>query len=162
MEDNFEIDFSEITEDISLNDDLNSKSDNLPDLKKKGDNMPVNAAHAFNESLENLSTVTGFLAAGIYNSSGDVLAHLDRKNFKFEEIGSLAIELYTAAKSISEKMGIGTCNFVETHTEQFIFIHMCVVPGKGAMGVLLSSDGNVGLSRHQMRKEGLKLVPEFE
>ena len=162
MEDNFEIDFSDIADDIVLNDDKESNSDNIPDLKEKGDNMPINAAHAFNESLESLSTVTGFLASGIYNSSGDVLAHLDRKNFKFEEIGSLAIELYTAAKSISEKMGIGICNFVETHTEGYIFIHMCVVPGKGAMGVLLSADGNVGLSRHQMRKEGLKLVPEFE
>ncbi len=124
--------------------------------------MPSNTAQIFNESLENLSSITGFLAAGIYNNSGDVLAHLDRKNFKFQEVGSLAIELYSSAKSISEKMGIGTCNFVETHTDMYIFIHMCVVPGKGAMGVLLSSDGNVGLSRHQMKKEGVKLISEFE
>ncbi len=157
MDDNFEIDLSDIKED----DDLNLSLSDISDSKNEGDKMPTNAAQIFNESLESLSTISGFLAAGIYNSSGDVLAHLDRKNFKFQEIGSLAIELYTSAKLISDKMGIGTCNFVETHTDQYIFIHMCIVPGKGAMGVLLSSDGNVGLSRHQMRKEGLKLVPEF-
>jgi len=159
MDDNFEIDISDLTDDQE--DGVNLSLSNKTEKKNGGDKMPLNAAQIFNESLENLSTITGFLAAGIYNSSGDVLAHLDRKNFKFQEIGSLAIELYTSAKLISDKMGIGTCNFVETHTDQYIFIHMCVVPGKGAMGVLLSSDGNVGLSRHQMRKEGLKLVPEF-
>lgn len=162
MDDNFEIELNDLTEVPDHNNDIDLSDSEIPGLQNKGDNMPTNAAQIFNESLENLSTISGFLAAGIYNSSGDVLAHIDRKNFKFEEIGSLAIELYTAAKLISDKMGIGTCNFVETHTEQHIFIHMCVVPGKGAMGVLLSSDGNVGLSRHQMRKEGLKLVSEFE
>ncbi len=159
MDKDFEIDISDITDDEG--DGLNLSLTNVTDQNNEGDKMPTNAAQIFNESLENLSTITGFLAAGIYNSSGDVLAHLDRKNFKFQEIGSLAIELYTSAKLISDKMGLGTCNFVETHTDQYIFIHMCIVPGKGAMGVLLSSDGNVGLSRHQMRKEGLKLVPEF-
>lgn len=161
MDDNFEIDLSEGNDVFDSGDGLNLSLDNIPEKKNGGGKMPTNAAQIFNESLENLSTISGFLAAGIYNSSGDVLSHLDRKNFKFQEIGSLAIELYTSAKLISDKMGIGTCNFVETHTDQYIFIHMCVVPGKGAMGVLLSSDGNVGLSRHQMRKEGLKLVPEF-
>ncbi|MCK5004028.1 MAG: hypothetical protein KAS21_03025 [Candidatus Aminicenantes bacterium] len=162
MDDNFEINLNDLTGDPDHIDDIDLSNSEIPSLKNKGDKMPTNAAHIFNESLENLSTISGFLAAGIYNSSGDVLAHLDRKNFRFEEIGSLAIELYTSAKLISDKMGIGMCNFVETHTEQYIFIHMCVVPGKGAMGVLLSADGNVGLSRHQMRKEGLKLISEFE
>ncbi len=162
MNDDFEINLNDLTEDPANTDDIDLSGSEIRDFKNTGEKMTTNAAHIFNESLEILSTISGFLAAGIYNSSGDVLAHLDRKNFKFQEIGSLAIELYTSAKSISDKMGIGVCNFVETHTEQYIFIHMCVVPGKGAMGVLLSSDGNVGLSRHQMRKEGLKLVSEFD
>lgn len=161
MDNTFEIDITNINDEIDNNDGLSLNLNDISEQKSEGGKMPINPAQAFNESLENLSTISGFLAAGIYNSSGDVLAHLDRKDFKFQEIGSLAIELYTSAKLISDKMGIGTCNFVETHTDQYIFIHMCVVPGKGAMGVLLNSDGNVGLSRHQMRKEGLKLVPEF-
>ena len=161
MDENFEIDLTGDLDGQDQNSGLSLGFDDIPVPQKTGDKMPVNSVLLFNESLENLSTISGFLAAGIYNSSGDVLAHLDRKNFRFEEIGSLAIELYTSAKLISDKMGIGTCNFVETHTDRYIFIHMCVVPGKGAMGVLLTADGNVGLSRHQMRKEGLKLVPEF-
>ena len=131
-------------------------------LKIKTEEKMSNTAQVFSESLESLSETSGFKAAGIYNSSGDVLAHLDRGEFHFEDIGSLAIELYLSAKSISDKMGIGECNFVETHTEEYVFIHMCVVPGKGAMGVLLGKDGNVGLARHQMRKEGKKLIPEFD
>ncbi len=161
MEDDFQIDLEDVASSFDLN--LTQDSDNdISTLKNKGEKMVTNSANAFNETLENLSTISGFLAAGIYNSGGDVLSHIDKKGFNFEEIGSLAIELYTAANSISKKMGIGSCNFVETHTENFIFIHMCIIPGKGAMGVLLSSDGNVGLSRHQIRKEGQKLIPEFE
>ncbi|MEN8152996.1 MAG: hypothetical protein ABFR75_03165 [Acidobacteriota bacterium] len=161
MNDEININFDEGDASIDFSDLEDNTPEDNPETKKDGGNMSVNSAQIFNETLESLSTISGFLAAGVYNSSGDVLSHLDRKGFNFEEIGSLAIELYIAAVSISDKMGLGMCNFVETHTENYIFIHMCVVPGKGAMGVLLESKGNVGLARHQMRKEGAKLVSEF-
>ena len=164
MEDYININFEEDGEDGSF--DLNSLQDLLLDdsnnLEDGGKIMPNKLAENLNITLDTLSDISGFIAAGIYNGSGDILATNDKKEFKFGEIGSLALELYKNAKSISDKMGLGVCNFIETHTESYIFIHMCIIPGKGAIGVLLSSDGNIGLARHQMRKEGERLIPDFQ
>lgn len=152
-EEDSSIDFSDLNEIIL---------DRSPETKKKTENISVPSTQLFDEALENISTISGFLAAGIYNSSGDVLAHKNSKGFNFDKAGSLVIELCVASESISDKMNLGIFSFIETHTENYIFIHMFIVPGKAAMEVLLKSKGNVGLARHQMRKEGLKLVPEFK
>lgn len=159
MEDQIDISIDSFEEKADLESLVNNFSENN---KNEGVNMNNNLSEVLNKTMETLSGISGFIAAGIYNGSGDILATNDKKSFKFEEIGTLAIELYKNAKSISDKMGLGICNFIETHTEKYIFVHMCIIPGKGAIGVLLSSDGNVGLTRHQMRSEGENLIPYFE
>ncbi len=133
-----------------------------PEAKKNEVNIAETSAQLFDKTLENLSTISGFLTAGIYNNKGDVLAHIILNGFNFDKIGSLAIELCAAAESISDKLNLGMCNFVETHTESYIFIHMCVASGKGAMGVILDKNGNIGLTRQKMRKEGSTLIQEFK
>lgn len=160
MDGNIEIDLKDIASSLNLGNLAGNNG--VPNLTNKGEQIMNNPEHAMNSALESLASITGFMAAGVYNSSGDVLSRIDRESYSFEEIGCLAIELYSSAKSISDKMGLGICNFVEVHTEKYIFVHMCIVPGKGAMGVLLNIGGNVGLVRHQMKKEGLRLIPEFE
>ena len=85
--------------------------------------MEVTNLSRFDKAFENLSTVSGFLIAGIYNSQGEVLAATSSSRFNFHEVGGFAIELYRGAKGITDKMGLGTCNFVETHTDNFIYIH---------------------------------------
>lgn len=146
-------DFSALQKLLSEDEEIISKGDKT---------MPNKLSENLKETLETLSGISGFVAAGIYNGSGDVLATNDKKGFKFNEIGSFALELYKNAKSISDKMGLGLCNFIETHTQNFIFVHMCIIPGKGAIGVLLSQDGNIGLARHLMKKEGERLIPDFQ
>ncbi len=146
---------------ISSIQDLLSEDD-IEVSKNGGEKMQKSLSDNLNETLETLAGISGFIAAGVYNGSGDILATNDKKGFKFDEIGSLALELYKDATSISDKMGLGLCNFIETHTKEYIFIHMCIIPGKGAIGVLLGSDGNIGLARHQMRKEGERLIPDFK
>jgi predicted regulator of Ras-like GTPase activity (Roadblock/LC7/MglB family) len=115
----------------------------------------------FKEVFKNISDVKGFVAAGIYSGNGEIIASYGKEDINFKEVGGLAIELYTAAVSISDKMGIGMTNFIETHSDKFVFIHKCIVPGKGAIGILLESSGNIGLLKHQMAKEVKKLIPEF-
>lgn len=123
--------------------------------------MAQEQGNKFEEAFTNIAEISGYVASGVYNASGEILASRASGEFNIHEVGGLAIELYKAARSIAEKMGIGICNFVEIHTDDFIFIHSCIVPGKGAMGVLLKTSGNIGLTRHQMRKEAKKLVSEF-
>lgn len=132
-----------------------------PQTKEADTTMSPNLTEMFTSAFENISGISGFVAAGVYDGHGQILSDRSSSDFNFKEVGGQAIELYRAAKSISDKMGLGVCNFVETHTDKYIFIHMCIVPGKGAMGVLLTRDGNIGLTRHQMEKEGRRLAPEF-
>jgi len=136
-----------------------AKGDN--ESKQKESDMAEEKENKFNEAFKNISEISGYVASGVYNGNGEILASRASTDFNIQEVGGLAIELYKSARSIAEKMGIGVCNFVEIHTDNYIFIHSCIVPGKGAMGVLLEASGNIGLTRHQMNKEAKKLVSEF-
>jgi len=137
-----------------------------PEIRRKKNaakekNMTPSNVDKFEGAFENIAGISGYVASGIYNGSGEILASRASGEFNIQEVGGLAIELYKSARSIAEKMGMGVCNFVEIHTDDYIFIHSCIVPGKGAMGVLLKTSGNIGLTRHQMRKEAKNLVSEF-
>lgn len=116
----------------------------------------------FEETFDMLASIPGFVAAGIYNEIGRMLATRITTDFKFREIGGFAVELYSAARILSERMGMGNCDFIKIHTNKYIFIQTGIVPGKVSLGVLLTSAGNVGLTRHRMKTESLRLLPEFK
>ncbi len=113
------------------------------------------------KTLDPLGEVSGFVAGYIYYGTGEIIVSKAPKEMENEQMGGLAVEMYVAAKTIVDRMGLGTANFVEVHTDKFIFIHTCVVPGIAAMGVILSKSGNIGLMRFHMTKLSKALIPEF-
>ncbi|MBN1150854.1 hypothetical protein JXA84_06515 [candidate division WOR-3 bacterium] len=74
----------------------------------------------------------------------------------------MAVELYRASKIITDRMGLGMANFVEVRTDNYIFIHTCIIPGVAAMAVIVTKDGNLGLIKHEMLKAAKSLAPEFQ
>ena len=113
-------------------------------------------------ALNPLEGISGFAAAYVYLGSGETLISKTNQDMKDANIGGLAVELYRAAKIISDRMGLGIANFVEVHTEHYIFIHTCIIPGVAAMAVIVSKDGNLGLIKHEMVKIAKSLEPEFK
>lgn len=114
-----------------------------------------------NAVFEPLKKISGFVGTEIYSGTGDVLLADIPESINTDEVGGLAIELYKNARSIAKQMGMGTADLVELRTESHYFLHSCIVPGKGALGVLMLKDGNVGLMRHTMRKISESLIPHF-
>lgn len=114
-----------------------------------------------NEVFEPLKKISGFIGVEIYSGSGEVLLAEAPDTINVEEVGGLAIELYKNARAIAEQMKMGIADLVEVRTESHYFLHACIVPGKGALGVLMKRDGNVGLMRHTMRGISESLVPDF-
>lgn len=132
----------------------------------KNSNLKPEVIPMINESLFNdLMSVSGVLAASIYSASGDVL--LSRINDKgdyteIEYIGPLAVEIYRKVKEISTKMNTGTPDFMSFETQRYTFVHRCVIPGVGAIGVLLNKTGNIGLTKLEILKICRTIAPEFK
>ncbi len=147
--------------------DLDEKRDSQENEKgkdeDKGGNNKQEDGNMFEDIFKEMEAIGGFVAAGIYDGTGKILGSTTTtKNITFEEVGDNAIKLYKAAREVCSKMGIGTTNFIETHTEDYTFIHTCIVPGKAAMGVLLKRNANIGMVRFHMKKSAEVLQPKFQ
>jgi predicted regulator of Ras-like GTPase activity (Roadblock/LC7/MglB family) len=114
-----------------------------------------------NEIFEPLKKISGFVGSIIYSGTGEVILADAPSTINTDEVGGLAIELYKNARAIAERMKMGIADLVEVRTESHYFLHACIVPGKGALGVLMLRDGNIGLMRHTMRRISESLVPDF-
>jgi len=114
-----------------------------------------------NAVLDPLKDISGFLGASVYTGSGELLISEAPEAMNIEKVAGLAVELYKNARAIAEQIEIGVADLVEVRTETHYFLHACIVPGKGGMGLLMQRDGNVGLMRLTMRKIAESLVPDF-
>ncbi len=126
-------------------------------MKKKEDTMALNE-----DIFEEISTLKGFIAAAVYLGNGEVIISKTSEKVPIQKMGGLAIELYKVAKDFANKMNIGTTDFLEIHTEKYKFIHTCVVPGVAAIGLIITSEGNVGLTKHNMSNIKRTLKEDFE
>jgi FixJ family two-component response regulator len=125
--------------------------------KKKEETMALKE-----DVFDEISTLKGFVAGALYLGNGEVIISKTSEKVPIQKMGGLAIELYKVSKDFSNKMNIGTTDFLEIHTEKYKFIHTCVVPGVAAIGLIITSDGNVGLTKHNMSTIKSELRPDFE
>lgn len=125
--------------------------------KKKEDIMALNE-----DIFDEMCTIKGFIAAAIYLGNGEVVISKTAEKVPVQKMGGLAIELYKVAKDFAGKMNIGTTDFIEIHTEKYKFIHTCIAPGVAAIGLIIASEGNVGLTKHNMSNIKRELKAEFE
>jgi FixJ family two-component response regulator/predicted regulator of Ras-like GTPase activity (Roadblock/LC7/MglB family) len=125
--------------------------------KKKEDTMGLSE-----DVFDEISTTKGFVAAAVYLGNGEVIISKITEKVPVQKMGGLAIELYKVAKDFAGKMNMGTTDFVEIHTEKYKFIHTCIVPGVAAIGLIITSDGNVGLTKHNMSNIKNELKADFE
>jgi FixJ family two-component response regulator/predicted regulator of Ras-like GTPase activity (Roadblock/LC7/MglB family) len=125
--------------------------------KKKEDIMALNE-----EIFDEMFTIKGFIAAAIYLGNGEVIISKTAEKVPVQKMGGLAIELYKIAKDFAGKMNIGTTDFIEIHTEKYKFIHTCIAPGVAAIGLIITSEGNVGLTKHNMSNIKRELKADFE
>jgi predicted regulator of Ras-like GTPase activity (Roadblock/LC7/MglB family) len=138
---------------------------NIDEKQKYIEDKPYNTKEdkMFENVFDEFETISGFAAAGIYDGTGKILTSTSNTNeLDFNEVGEQAIKLYKAAKEVCSKMKIGTTNFIETHTDNFTFIHTCIVPSKGAIGVVLKKNGNIGMTRYHMNEVVNRLRPQFK
>jgi FixJ family two-component response regulator/predicted regulator of Ras-like GTPase activity (Roadblock/LC7/MglB family) len=125
--------------------------------KKKEDIMALSE-----EVFDEMSNTKGFVAAAVYLGNGEVIISKTAEKVPVQKMGGLAIELYKVAKDFASKMNMGTTDFVEIHTEKYKFIHTCIAPGVAAIGLIITSDGNVGLTKHNMSNIKRELKADFE
>jgi len=138
---------------------------NIDEKQRYIEDKPYNTKEdkMFENVFDEFETISGFVAAGIYDGTGKILTSTSNtKELDFNEVGEQAIKLYKAAKEVCSKIKIGTTNFIETHTDNFTFIHTCIVPSKGAIGVVLKKNGNIGMTRYHMNEVVNKLRPQFK
>jgi response regulator of citrate/malate metabolism/predicted regulator of Ras-like GTPase activity (Roadblock/LC7/MglB family) len=118
---------------------------------------------AISENIfDSLSTISGFTAGAVYYGDGELVTQKSLTDIDPGKMGGLAVELYKGATSIVDKMGLGVANFIEVHTDEYSFIHTCVLPGVAALGVIVKKDGNIGLLKHEMLAVAKSLIKEFE
>jgi FixJ family two-component response regulator len=125
--------------------------------KKKEETMALKE-----DVFDEISTLKGFVAGALYLGNGEVIISKASEKVPIQKMGGLAIELYKVSKDFANKMNIGTTDFLEIHTEKYKFIHTCVVPGVAAIGLIITSDGNIGLTKHNMSTIKAELKPDFE
>ena len=117
------------------------------------------------DMFQDLMTISGVLSASLYDSSGEELLSKVKQNGEGQVeiglIGPLAIEMYSKVKEISLRLNTGTPEFISFETTDYKFIHRCVVPGVGAVGVLLEKKSNSGLAKFEMLKICRAIAPEF-
>ena len=149
--DNGAIEWSHMLPDNTFLNNLNRRQNQTEENK-----MAVNE-----KVFENLAEITGFVAGAIYYGDGELVTAKSLAGMDPAKMGGLAVELYKSATSIVNKMGLGTANFVQVHTDEYTFIHTCIIAGVAALGVIVKDGGNIGLMKHEMSSMATALKKDF-
>ena len=112
--------------------------------------------------LKPLTDLTGFICGAIYSGEGIPMAYIGKSNIDKEEFAGYAIQLYKRAVDFSNGLSVGSPEFVEIHTDEVIFVHICIIPGVAAVGVMIDKEkGTVGLARFKLRQIAAKTKTEL-
>ncbi len=102
--------------------------------------------------FDDIALTTGFVAACIYLKNGELVSVHAPELINTQEFTRLSIELYKTSKNLTEGMKMGSANFIEIQTDEYIFVHKYIVSNEAALGVILTYDGNIGLLRFHIKK----------
>jgi len=115
------------------------------------------------EILYPIVGIDGVKCALIHTKTGEVIL----KEVKDENcpdanaIASLATEILRLTHKITNLVGLGTANFFRIETNENVWIHKCIIPGKAGIGVVATKDTNIGLIIFYLNKLAEKLKPTF-
>lgn len=111
--------------------------------------------------FDGIASITGFVAACIYLEDGELVGVYAPEVVNTQEFTRLSIEIYKASKNLIKRMEMGTVNFIEIQTDEYIFVHKSIISNVVSLGVILSNEENVGLLRFHIKKLVEILIPEF-
>lgn len=101
--------------------------------------------------FDDIALIRGFVAACVYLKNGELVSVHAPEVINTQEFTRLSIELYKTSKNLTESMGLGTANFIEVQTDEYIFVHKHIVSKGADLGVILTADGNIGLLRFHIK-----------
>lgn len=102
--------------------------------------------------FDDIALIRGFVAACIYFKNGELVSVHAPEVINTQEFTRLSIEIYKTSKNLTERMGMGTANFIEIQTDEYIFVHKYIASNEVALVVILTADGNIGLLRLHIKK----------
>ncbi len=102
--------------------------------------------------FDDIASITGFVAACIYLKNGELVSVHAPEVINTQEFTRLSIELYKTSKNLTERMEMGKANLIEIQTDEYIFVHKYIFSDEAALGVILTTDGNIGLLRFHIKK----------
>lgn len=112
--------------------------------------------------LADIKTVKGYLATGIMQYTGELLAgHSLTENVNLAIVGATFNDIFRSAHEVCTKIGLESCREMVLYTPRGVVLMMCTGTKSKAhlhLITVLSSDGNQALAKMQMEKAGPALV----
>jgi len=116
---------------------------------------------ALEDLLGKFSSIKGFIAAGILDSTGDILVSAsESEGMDLAMVGATFTDIFRNASEAASKIGLEEANEMTIVTPKGVIIMSCTgvnAPVNAIMIVILREDGNQALTRMTMKK----VVPEI-
>ncbi len=119
---------------------------------------------AISEKLKALEDVRGFVGAGVFTPSGEMLdGNAEISGLKMEVIGSLLNDVLLEAQEMTEKAGFGHSDFIQINSDMGMMLAKCTKVGDIHFHtvIFLKSDGNVAMAKMKLTSVCEALVEEF-
>ncbi len=101
---------------------INCTPVSLTALKQKGVEIMSDIA----KILEQLKSVEGFMATGIFSPEGELIQQVNNANLKLDEVGALANDILLKAQKSTEVMGVGRGKMVHIEAPKAHILVRCL------------------------------------
>jgi len=109
---------------------------------------------ALQDCLTPLQDVDGYLAAAIFDMSGEVLVQHNNSKHNISLIGANSISMINASVKAMIGAGLGKCNFIQVNSERGIFCAVWAVEDHSVVSILLEPNANIGMAKLLLAKVG--------
>ena len=160
---------SESTESPVLENDLEEDAENSEQHdQEKGEKRMSDMKAA----LEKLKAVEGFMAAGAFSPSGEVVASVNTSDVNLPEIGALANDVLLKAQKATEVMGVGRGQLVHIEAPKAHIFARCLnestdfaatTSGRAHvhMVMVLDKEGSIGMGKMRLESVIQEIAPQF-
>ena len=131
-----------------------AKAEKEAEAKKKAKAMAVRLAKLdLAGMLKPLQEANDYLAAAIFDMTGEVLVKHNNSEYNVEDIGENALTLVRSAVETMGNIGLGTCNFIQINCESSIFEGIWVLEDQFIVAILLKPTAtNTVLAKMRLTK----------
>ncbi len=119
---------------------------------------------AIKDKLKELEDVKGFLGAGVFTPSGELIeGNAEISGLRMEVIGSLLNDVLLVAQEMTEKAGFGHSDFIQINSDMGLLLARSTDSGpvKFHTVLFLKPDGNIAMGKMKLEAVSEELKEEF-